>query len=208
MSGAVAAVGVAYGAASVAAGLPIWFAPVLGIAVYAASAEMLFVGVLGAGGSPWLAAAASLAVNARHLPYGLAVRHLVGGGRTRLLRAHLVNDETVAFGLARAAEHDSSSAGRDALTRAGLSMLLAWPAGSIAGGLLGRGVDVAALGLDALFPVVIFALVLPRLADRRTRLAALVASAFGTAATTLLPAGIAPMLGLAALPILRRRAAL
>ncbi len=203
MCGAVAAVGVAYGATSVAAGLPIWFAPTLGLAVYAASAEMLFVGVLGAGGSAWLAAVAALAVNARHLPYGVAVRHLVGPGGRGLLRAHLVNDETVAFGLARATERGSTRAGRDALTSAGLAMLVAWPAGSLAGGLLGRSVDVRSLGLDALFPVVLLALVLPGLHRRRTRFAALAAAAVATAAAPVVPAGLAPLLGLAALPLMR-----
>lgn len=203
LAGAVAAVGVAYGAQSTAAGLPVWFAPALGAAVYAASAELLFVGVLAAGGSAWVAAAAALAVNARHLPYGVAVRHLVGPGRRGLLRAHLVNDETVAFGLARAAERGSARAGREALTRAGLALLIAWPAGSLAGGLLGRAVDVRTLGLDALFPVVLLALVLPGLATRRARLTALAAAAVATAAVPVVPAGLAPLLGLAALPLRR-----
>lgn len=201
LSGAVGAVGLAYGAQSAAAGLPLWFAPALGLAVYAASAEMLFVGVLAAGGSAWLAAVAALAVNARHLPYGVAVRHLVGPGRRGLLRAHLVNDESVAFGLARAAERGSTRAGRDALTSAGVAMLVAWPAGSLVGGLLGRAVDVRAVGLDALFPVVLLALVLPGLATRQTRLAVLAAAALATAAVPAVPAGLAPLLGLAALPL-------
>ena len=38
-------VGVAYGAMSVGAGLPVWMAPVLGVIVLAGSAEMLYVGL-------------------------------------------------------------------------------------------------------------------------------------------------------------------
>ncbi|XGU20468.1 hypothetical protein ACETU7_06850 [Rhodococcus sp. 3Y1] len=44
---------------------------------------------------------------------------------------------------------------------------MSWPIGALLGGLLGRVVrDPGALGLDAAFPVVILALVLPALKER------------------------------------------
>src|SRR5699024_9620670 len=65
---AMALVGVAYGAMSVGAGLPVWMAPVLGVIVLAGSSEMLYVG-LAATTSPWVALPAALLVNVRHVPY-------------------------------------------------------------------------------------------------------------------------------------------
>lgn len=199
---AVAAVGVAYGAMTVGSGFPMWFAPVVGVLVLAASSELLFVGVLAAGGNPWLAALTALTVNARHLPYGLAVAHLLGQGWRRILRIHLVNDETVVFALA---QRDHAT-GRRALTLCGLAILAAWPAGAILGSLLGRALDVRSLGLDAMFPAVILALILPDLRKRETRWGCLVGAAVALASTPFAPPGVPPLLALAALPLMRKPA--
>src|SRR5699024_11600240 len=51
---AMALVGIAYGAMSVGAGLPVWVAPLLGVVVLAGSSEMLYVG-LATATSPWVA---------------------------------------------------------------------------------------------------------------------------------------------------------
>lgn len=56
---AVGCIGIAYGAQTVAGGLPWWFAPLLGTLVLAGSAEMLFVGLIAAGGAPIVAFAAA-----------------------------------------------------------------------------------------------------------------------------------------------------
>src|SRR5690625_7126126 len=61
---AMALVGIAYGAMSVGAGLPVWVAPLLGVVVLAGSSEMLYVG-LATATSPWVALPAALLVNVR-----------------------------------------------------------------------------------------------------------------------------------------------
>ncbi|SUE06876.1 AzlC protein [Pantoea agglomerans] len=48
------------------------------------ASEFLFIGIVAGGGSPFTAAAAGLLVNARHLPFGIAVKDLVGAGSVRL----------------------------------------------------------------------------------------------------------------------------
>jgi predicted branched-subunit amino acid permease len=62
-------------------------------------------------------------------------------------------------------------------------------------------------GLDAAFPTVLLALVLPSLADRGTRNAALAGAVIAVAATPFLPAGLPVLLALAGLVLARRPAA-
>ena len=193
---AMALVGIAYGAMSVGAGLPLWVAPLLGVIVLAGSSEMLYVG-LATATSPWLALPAALLVNVRHVPYGMALRPALGRGATRAYRAHVMNDEAVAFALA---ERDPERSG-SALSRIGTGVLIGWPAGALAGGLLGRGIDQHTFGLDAIFPAVILALVLPALKRARLRPAVVGAAVVAVPAALLLPEGLAPLAGVLALPL-------
>lgn len=188
---AVGLVGVSYGATAVAGGLAVWFPVLLGASVLAASAEFLFVGIVTAGGNPIAAVAAALLVNARHLSYGLAVTDVVGQGWCRVLGSHLMNDETVVFALGE----DGIERKRAAYWASGLGILLCWPGGALLGALGGALVrDTSALGLDAVFPAALSALVLPSLREARVRRAALLGAAVAVATTPFLPAGV-PVLG-------------
>lgn len=193
---AMALVGLAYGALAVGAGLPVWVAPLLGIIVLAGSAEMLYVG-LATAASPWLALPAALLINVRHIPYGMAMRPYLGNGLERVWRAHVVNDESVAFALAE----EEPEAARRTFTLAGVAVLIGWPIGALAGSLLGRGIDQQAFGLDAIFPAVILALVIPALKRARLRAAIIVSAIVAVPVALLAPEGIAPVAGLLALPI-------
>lgn len=193
---AMALVGLAYGALAVGAGLPVWIAPFLGVIVLAGSAEMLYVG-LAAAASPWLALPAALLINVRHIPYGMAMRPYLGHGWGRAWRAHVINDESVAFALAA----KGPEAAKKTFTLAGIAVIIGWPIGALAGSLLGRGIDQQAFGLDAIFPAVILALVIPALKRARLRAAILAAAVVAVPAALFLPEGIAPVAGLLALPI-------
>ncbi|MGA4545188.1 AzlC family ABC transporter permease [Uniformispora flossi] len=193
---AVGVIGVSYGAASASAGFPWWFPALTGMLVLAASSEFLFLGILAAGGSPLAALGAGLLVNARHLPFGFAVPDVLGHGWARLLGTHLMNDETVVFAVAQ----DGLPRKRAAYWTCGLGILVCWPAGALLGALLGSVVhDTAALGLDAMFPAVIAALILPALKVRTTRRAATAGAALALALTPALPAGLPVLAGLAGL---------
>lgn len=196
ITAAMALVGLAYGAMSVAAGLPVWVAPLLGVIVLAGSSEMLYVG-LATATSPWVALPAALLVNVRHVPYGMALRIALGRGVGRIYRAHVMNDEAVAFALA---ERDPERA-RVALTRIGTGVLIGWPAGALTGSLLGRGIDQYTFGLDAIFPAVILALVLPAVKRARLRPAVVAAALVSVPAALLLPQGLGPLAGVLALPL-------
>lgn len=71
-------VGISYGSLAVAGGFPLWVPLMLSLLVLAGASEFLFIAIVGGGGSPFAAAAAGLLVNARHLPFGIAVKDLVG----------------------------------------------------------------------------------------------------------------------------------
>jgi predicted branched-subunit amino acid permease len=140
---------------------------------------------------------AGLVLNARLLPFGIGVADVLGDRwPARLLGAHLVTDETVAFTV----RQDDPAVRRAAFWVCGSALFVCWNlavlAGTVAGGVLD---ETGALGLDAAFPAVLLALVLPALADRRTRNAALLGAVLAVVATPWLPAGLpvlAALLGL------------
>lgn len=196
---AVTCIGIAYGAQAVAGGLPWWFAPLLGSLVLAGSAEMLFVGLITAGGAPIVAFVAATLVNARHLAYGLAAAPYIGSGAARLLRIHLINDESIALALAQ----PDVESGRRGLTFAGTGIMLAWPLGAAMGAAVGSVVSPEALGLDAVFPAIVLALLVPALGEKSIRTMILLATLLSLGAIPWAPAGLGPILALLAVPILR-----
>ncbi|MGV9306048.1 MULTISPECIES: AzlC family ABC transporter permease [unclassified Nonomuraea] len=200
---AIGVVGISYGATAVAAGFPLWLPAILGLLVLAAGSEFLFIGIIAAGGSPIAAVVAGLAVNARHLPFGLALPDVLGRGWRRLLGTHLMNDESVVFALSQ----EEPARKRAAYWACGIGILICWPLGAVTGGLAGALIDdTGALGLDAMFPAVLLALVLPALRDRDKRHAALAGVVVALAATPFLPAGLPVLLSLAGLALIATRA--
>jgi 4-azaleucine resistance transporter AzlC len=195
---AVGVIGISYGAIAVASGFPLWLPVLLALLVVAASSEFLFIGIIAAGGSPITAVLAGLLVNARHVPFGLAVPDVLGQGWRRLLGTHLMNDETVVFALAQ----ESTARKRAAYWACGLGILACWPLGAVIGALLGSVIsNTDAFGLDAMFPAIILALILPAFRDGEKRRPALTGAAIALAATPFLPAGLPVLLGLAALSL-------
>ena len=188
-------IGLSYGAIAVASGFPLWVPAAQSVLVLAGASEFLFIGIVAAGGSPLAAAAAGLLVNARHLPYGLALPDVTGPGLAgRLLGSHVMNDESVVFTLAQ----EGLPRKRAAYWACGLGVLLCWPAGAVLGALIGGMIgNTGAFGLDAMFPAVILALIVPALRDRVMLRAALTGAAIALAATPFLPAGLPVLLALA-----------
>ncbi len=196
-------IGLSYGSTAVASGLPVWAPMLLAVLVIAGASELLFVGILAAGGSPVAAVLAGLLVNTRHIPYGLGLPDVLGRGWRRLLGTHLLNDESTVFALSHSADHARS---RAAYWASGLGILLSWPLGAGLGALLGTVVhDTDAFGLDAMLPAVLLALVLPALRQRDKRRAALTGAALALATVPVLPAGMPELLALAGLATLVRR---
>ncbi|MFI5687674.1 AzlC family ABC transporter permease [Streptomyces sp. NPDC051636] len=191
-------VGVSFGAVTVAGGLPVWVPVVMSLVVYAGSAQFSAVGVLLAGGGPLAAVATGLLLNTRTAAFSLAVAEIIGRGRlARLAGAHLVTDETVAFALAQ----PDPARRRTAFWVSGLGLFAVWNTGVLAGALAGSALgDTARYGLDAAFPAVLVALVLPTLrTDRAVRRSALLGAALALAVTPAVPAGVPVLLALGGL---------
>ena len=191
---AVGVIGLSYGAIAVASGFPLWLPVVMGTLVVAASSEFLFIGIIAAGGSPVAAVLAGLLVNARHVPFGLALPDVLGHGWRRLLGVHLMNDETVVLALAQ----EGIERKRAAYWACGLGIVVCWPLGAMAGGAIGTVIhNTDTFGLDAMFPAILLALILPALRDREKRRAALAGAAIALVATPFLPVGLPVLLALA-----------
>ncbi|MEV5988609.1 AzlC family ABC transporter permease [Streptomyces sp. NPDC052051] len=199
-------VGVSFGAIAVAGGLPVWVPVVMSLVVYAGSAQFSAVGILLAGGGPVAAAATGLLLNTRTAAFSLAVADVLGdrGRLARFAGAHLVTDETAAFALA---QRDPARR-RAAFWISGIGLFAVWNlcvlGGALAGGALG---DTARFGLDAAFPAVLVALVLPAVReDAGVRRAALLGGAVALAVTPFVPVGVPVLLALTGLLALGRRA--
>ncbi|MGH3492893.1 MAG: AzlC family ABC transporter permease [Sciscionella sp.] len=189
-------VGISFGAIAAGFGLPAWVPVLTSLAVFAGSAQFAAVALL-AGGSPVAALLAGLLLNARHLPYGLAVADLLGDSwGARALSAYVMIDESVAFGLAQ----PDRRAGRAALLLCGAGLFLTWNLGTVLGYYAGHAVgNPNTFGLDAAFPAVLLALIMPALRDGPTRGAALLGSAVGLMCVPFLAAGIPVLLSLTGL---------
>lgn len=189
-------VGVSYGAISVGGGLQFWVPVALSLLVFAGASQFLFVGIVAAGGSPVAATIAGLLVNTRHVAFGLAVSDVIGGGWRRLPGSHLMTDENVAFALGQ----DDLRQKRAAYWACGIGIFVFWNLGVVIGAAAGTVIaDTDVFGLDAAFPAVLLALVLPALRDRSTRTAALIGSVVALAATPFLPAGLPVLVALVGL---------
>jgi predicted branched-subunit amino acid permease len=193
-----ALVAVAFGSISVAGGLPVWFPVLASVAVFAGASQFLLLAVVTSGGSLVAAVAAGLLVNARHVPFGFTVADLLGPGPRRLLGTHVMTDESVAFALAQ----PDPGRRRIAYWTSGLALYVTFALATLAGTALGRAIgDPTAWGLDAAFPAVILALVVPALRERGVRLAAAGGAVVAVAASFVLPAGLPVLLALVAVPL-------
>jgi 4-azaleucine resistance transporter AzlC len=198
---AIGVVGLSFGAIAVASGLPWWMPSLLSVLVFAGGSQFMVVGVVAAGGGLVAAVLGALLLNARHLPFGLAVGDIMGRGlAARLFGSHLLIDESVAFAMAQ----KDPARSRAVFWTLGSAAFVVWNLGTLAGALAGQGIgDTDAFGLDAAFPAALLALVLPSLrGNPRTRNAALLGAAIALATTPFLPAGVPVLLALGGLVVL------
>lgn len=180
-------VGISYGSLAVAGGFPLWVPLSLSLLVLAGASEFLFIAIVGGGGSPFAAAAAGLLVNARHLPFGIAVKDLVGSKALSLLGCHIMNDESVVFGLSQPTHEKRKTA----YWLCGAGIAIFWPVSVIAGAFLGQFIpDIKTIGLDAVFPAILLALVFSALRNRRTRIPASAGALISVIAVPFVPAGM------------------
>lgn len=204
---AISVVGLSFGAIAVGSGLPLWVPLLMSVVVFAGASQFAFVAIIAAGGGIFAAVSAGLLANARHILFGFSLGDVLGTSlASRLVGSHLMVDESVAFTLAKTSAHER----RSTYWLCGVGLFLSWNLGVVVGALGGTLIsDTDAFGLDAAFPAVLLALVLPSLEDRTTRRAAIAGAVIAVAVSPLLPAGVPILLALSALaltvPLRRRR---
>lgn len=190
-----AIVGLSFGAITVSAGLPIWLPMLLSVVVFAGAAQFMIVAILASGGNPFAAVFAALLVNTRLIPLGFAVGDIIGTkpARRAVAGSHLMIDENVAFAIGQT----DPERRRAAYWTCGISLFVCWNIGVVLGAFGGTVIsDTNALGLDAAFPAVMVALVLPTLKDGPTRRAAAVGVVVALATAPFLSAGLPVLLAL------------
>ena len=145
-------VGFAYGVLAVKAGLCLANAGLMSLIVYAGSAQLIGVEMIGSGAPALSVIATTLVVNLRHVLFSLAVSpHLKGWSRLRVaLFATELTDETFSVHALRFNRQQQAPASTLAINA---MVHVAWITGSLAGALAGGLVpDVRPLGLDFALP--------------------------------------------------------
>lgn len=190
---AVGVVAVSYGSLAMSWGFPLWVPLALATLVLGGASEFMFLGIIVSGGNPFAAAAAGLLVNARHIPFGIAVRELVGTRAIGLLGCHIMNDESVVFGLSQPTPEQRKAA----YWLCGCGIAILWPVGVLLGSGVGKLLPTPeTIGLDAVFPAILLALVVPALKKRTTLIRALSGAAISLASVPFTPAGVPVLLSL------------
>jgi 4-azaleucine resistance transporter AzlC len=183
-----AVIGLSFGVLARTSGFSLPMTCAMSLVVFAGGSQFLAVATIASGGTPLAAVLGGIVLNARHLPYGLAIAPLVRGPLwKRALSSQIVLDESTALALAQ----PTPELGRLAFYACGCALFVSWNAGTLVGALAGGAIaDPAALGLDAAFPASMVALLAPLLRRRDTRAAALAGAALALAATPFAAPGV------------------
>src|ERR671930_115532 len=184
---AVGLFGVSYGLLARSVGMGRVAPVVMSATTFAGSAQFAVASILDAGGTVAAAVLAAVLLNVRYAPISISVADVFAGGAPRrLVQSQLIVDESWAIAARGGGRFD-----RNVLLGAGLLIYPCWVGGT-ALGVLGGGVlgDPTRLGLDAAFPALFLALLVPQLAGRRTLAAAVAATAIALALVPVVPPGI------------------
>lgn len=184
---AVIGFGVSFGVLARTAGMGAIAPIVMSATTFAGSAQIAAASILGTGGAVASAITAAILLNARYAPIGVSVApYLTGSAWSRFIHAQLTVDETWAI----AAEGEGRFNPK-VLLGAGVTLYSAWVIGTALGVAFGDVIgDPATWGLDAAFPALFLALLVPQLQNRRAVESALLGAAIALALTPFVPAGV------------------
>jgi 4-azaleucine resistance transporter AzlC len=194
---------VSFGVLSVAAGFSVVQTCAMSLLCFTGASQFTFVSVLSTGGGAAAALPPALLLAGRNTIYAFSLRSVLKPrGLKAAVDAHLVIDESTAMAHAQ----DEPAAKRRAFLLTALSIFVCWNlgtfVGALAGGVLG---DPRDLGLDAIFPAVFLALLVPQLRGRDARAAGLAGAAIALVLLPIAPAGVPVMVAaLACVPLLLR----
>jgi 4-azaleucine resistance transporter AzlC len=181
------AFGVTFGVLAREAGMEALAALIMSATTFAGSAQFAAASILGAGGGVAAAVAAAALLNARYAPISLSVApEFQGSPARRLVESQLIVDESWAISRRPDGRYD-----RRLLVGAGLVLYACWVGGTVVGAAAGEALgDPESLGLDAAFPALFLALLVPQIRGRRALAAAVAGAAIALALLPLTPAGV------------------
>jgi predicted branched-subunit amino acid permease len=189
---AIGSYGVSFGALSVSLGVSELQSCALSVLAFTGGSQFAFIGVVGAGGSPWSGALTGLLLGVRNGLYGLRLAPLLAlrGPAQRLVGAHLVIDETTAMAVSHDDPDDPRPA-RLAFWATGLAIFSMWNLTTLLGAVSVSALgDPARWGLDAAAPAAFLALLWPRLDTPVTRFVAVGGAAVALLLTPFVTPGI------------------
>jgi 4-azaleucine resistance transporter AzlC len=194
---AVGAYGFAFGAASVAAGLPVLQTCLLSLLAFTGGTQFAVVGVVAGGGSGAAALSSGLLLGSRNALYAMRLAPLLQvRGARRLLAALGTIDETTAMAVAQREPRLS----RVAFWWTFAGVFTFWNLTTLVGAVIGSVVDPATIGLDAVVPAAFLALLAPRLrSGRLERAIAVLAALIAAALIPVTPPGVPVLAATAAL---------
>jgi 4-azaleucine resistance transporter AzlC len=184
---AAAVFGASFAVLSHTAGFDGLAAIVMSATTFAGSAQFAAASVLETGGGVAAAVAAAVLLNARYAPISVTVGDQFRGSIVRrLFAAQLIVDESWALSRRSDGRYD-----RRLLVGGGLVLYVCWVSGTALGALVGdRLGDPERYGLDAAFPALFLALLVPQVTSRRALAAALTGGAIALVLIPFVPAGV------------------
>lgn len=182
--------GIAFGAASVAAGFSVLQTCLLSLLTFSGASQFAIVGVIGSGGGALSGITTATLLGFRNGLYGLRMSPLLKTkGVRRIVAAHITIDEST--GVALSQESLGSAAMRSGFWFTGVGVFVFWNLFTLAGALGAQSMgNPAAWGLDAAVPAAFLGLVWPRLTSVSDRILACAAMALALGLTPILPAGV------------------
>ena len=193
--GELLALGLTYGGVGVAAAVVLvnggterWVVVASALVINAVTTLFAYVAALEGGGSTAAAVLSGWLVASRFGLLAAAIGpRLWPGGWRRLLAAHVTFDPNTAV----AARESDGEVCRRVFTLASLSMAVPWFVGTAMGALLADELVVAsAIGLDAVLPAVLLAIIWPQLRTTTGRLVAFTAAAIALGLVEVTPGGL------------------
>jgi 4-azaleucine resistance transporter AzlC len=180
--------GVAFGVLAHSAGMGVAAPIVMSATTFAGSAQFAAASVLDDRGGVLAAIVAAVLLNARYAPMSIAVAPLFQGPvLRRLVAAQLIVDESWALAARGPGRFD-----RGVILGVGLLFYPLWVAGTALGALAGDVVgDPERLGLDAAFPALFLALLVPQVRGRTALAVALLGGMTALVLLSLTPPGVA-----------------
>ena len=186
----VGAYGVAFGAASVAAGFSVLQSCLFSLLTFTGASQFAAVGVMGAGGAALSAIGAATLLGTRNALYGIQMAPLLRTkGLRRLAGAHLTIDESTGVALSQAPR--GTQAMRTGFWVTGTGVFIFWNIFTLLGALGAKSLgNPASYGLDAAVPAAFLGLLWPRLENSFLRIVAVTSMVFALVVTPLLAAGL------------------